>query len=304
MKNILETYLLFLEKRGSSIHKQIRSGNLSDVSIEKLKKAGLIKPEEDYIKGIERGIKKQLRYKRVKFDEINHKQQYIDKETIEFLKKLSPEELKNSGMTKSDLEKMEKLATKSGKISVGPASNPDKRIISIPKKMDKNVTNYAFGSKKNYEDIKPIVKKHEADEMLLALKLKKKYNIKGKLDPSPLPDLNVKGGAHYGPEVLKKEKKIVDYYDKVYKKLNHWKEIRSPEYEDLKKYGSQRAIRKTRERAIKKGIRDVIIQNREMGQGKFIDVKYLKSIIKGNLKLLPKTKRNLTFIAKVIKILK
>jgi len=310
MKNILESYLNYLnEKRGSSINKQIRSGNLSPESIEKLKKAGLIKPEEDYKKGVEKGIKKSLRWKRVKWDEVDHKMQYIDKDTIAALKKMTPEEylaVTGQEYNKADIDKMESLATKNGKISMGPVSDVDKRNISIPKKMDKSVTNYAFGSKKGYEDIKPLVKKHEADEYILAQKLKKKYNIKGKLDPSPLPNLNVAGGGHYGPEVLKKEKKVVDFYNRVYGKLNHWLTLRKPEYEDLKKYGSARALRKTRERAMKQGIRDALVSLNNLKNEEFADslVKLTKQTIRQQLKMLPKSKRNLTFVTKVLKIIK
>jgi hypothetical protein len=315
--NLIEIYLNFLnqsyyiyETSGSSIARQIRSGNLSPEAIEKLKKAGLIKPEEEYRKGIEKGIKKSLRWKKIKWDEIDHKTIGHDKSTVSFLKSLPEEELKNNyNMSKTDLEKMEKIATKTGKVSVGPVTMPDEKIISIPKKMDSGMMKYAFGSKKDYEKLKPLIKRHEADEYLLAQKLKKKYKIKGSMDPGPLPNLNVAGGGHMGPEILKKEKKLVDFYDKVYGKLTHWTTIRQPEYEELKKYGSSRAIRKARERGIKKGIIDVlnISDERVVNSGFTTKQNFLKSIkpqIVQQIKMLPKSKRNITFVTKVLKIIK
>lgn len=53
IKNILEIYLRRLnEKQGSSINKQIRVGNLSPEAIDKLKKAGLIKSKDEYVRRI------------------------------------------------------------------------------------------------------------------------------------------------------------------------------------------------------------------------------------------------------------
>lgn len=273
---------------------------LSDKSINRLKKAGLVKPEKDYIKGIEKGTKNIVKKYRIKFtDDIIKDNTGLTPSDIEELKRNEPE-LYNKFVKNIGGEDRLKLMDSKGKIDIGPAYDPDGKRINIPKKMSRNFTKYAFGSKKDYEKIKPLLKRHEADEVRTFKKLNKKYKGMN-------PNLNVAGGSHFGPEVLKKEKKLVDFYDKVYSKLDHWKTIRIPEYEEIKKYGNARALRKTRERVIRQSIRDVLKINPESYVEFGLTKKqYLKSItpgIKKSLSVLPKSKVNLNLANKVLKFL-
>jgi len=277
-----------------------KAPELSDKSINRLKKAGLIKPEKDYIKGIEKGTKKIIKNYHIKFtDHILKQDTGLTHSDIEQLKKDSPE-IYNNFIGRLGGEDKLKFMDSKGRMDMGPVYDPDHKIINIPKKMNRNLTKFAFGSKKDYEKLKPFIKRHEADEVRVFKKLNKKYKGFN-------PNLNAAGGGHYGPEVLKKEKKLIDFYDKVYSKLNHWKTLRTPEYEEIKKYGNARALRKTRERSIRQSIRDVLKINPESYTEFGLTKKeYLKSItpqLKKALSVLPKSKVNLKLANRVLKFL-
>ena len=202
------------------------------------------------------------------------------------------------------IKRTKSLVDKNGMMSTGPAYDPITNKIHVPKKINKKLADYAFGSEEGYKKARPFVKSHEVDEKIISDKIKKTFKVS---NPEHFPvNLNAAGGLHIGPEVLKKEKKLLTFYTRVYDRLNYFNKLRQPEYEELKKYGNARAIRKARIRGLKSVI-DSTLQTIER-LPKEIDKKaYAKSIRSGiinNLKMFPKNKRNLKFIAKVVKFLR
>lgn len=298
--------IYFLESR---FKREIEKGNLSDDQIKALKKAKLIKTKKEYMKGINLGIRNKIKKTGVKFSGKNIKMpgigftwkefKEIKNEDPEFYKEL----LQKLGGDENKIKQSIRLADKNGMIDMGPAYIPETNKIHVPKKIDKKMAKYAFGSEDAYKKARPFIKSHEIDEKIISDKIKKIFKLS---NPESLPvNLNISGGAHIGPEVLKKEKKLLDFYTRVYDKLNYFYKLRKPEYEELKKYGFSRSIRKARIRGLKNTINSALetIQNQPPETKK----EYAKAVRSGiikTLKMFPKNKRNLKFIAKAVKILR
>lgn len=280
----LDKYLSYLQE--DKLKQRITRGGVSSAGIEKLKKSGVLKPEEEYIKGVEKGTKN-----------IMKKSGSISVPTI-----FKEPHSRGIPFTNKSIVRV-------------PVTN--RYLKAWSKDTGEPI------SKQAAEKLKPYVKRHEADEASVSKMLKKKYggrvekelgkgrapiagsgtidavgkikrspeerkelskqwrkyrktrlkHIKGKMGeeqfrnfqmdadvfdkPERYKKYNIARG-HASPRVLKKEKKLVDYGSKVYGHAEPLKKVRdiTGEYKHLDKL-KNKTIRKIEKSGISKKIENI-----------------------------------------------
>lgn len=225
--NMLNSYLEYLYEENileqSKWKAMVAAGKVSRKGIEKLRKSGLIKPEAEYWKGIEKGTENIMKKSGMRV-------------LPDWMRKFVP---------KSQLDAVETMGPST--ILIG-----NKKFLIMPKDPNKFIDNLRnnAGSKltrKQYERIVQFIKRHEADEGREATKNVQKF---GKYGKGFTQHITTAGpvGVHVSPAVLQKEKRIADYASKLYKgSFTSWYQLRN---RITKEYGEFANMSKTDQRKL------------------------------------------------------
>jgi len=263
--NDLKIHLEFLKEEFEILNErtrwkdEVQKGNISDPS--KLVKKGIAPSEKKWLKGVEKGSDK-------------------------IFKKAGTKSLSDRGKTK--LKKtLWKLLDKGVSALTGPmmVSMGDQSMLYLPKGM--NVAQLKTRlSRKDWTELLPLLKRHEANELTAFQKQAKKgmYNVgvvKFKKDGKLV-------GQHAGPSILKKEKEMLDYWTKLYgpsKAKEKWNKVRAKtgeyglvknkSWKDIKK--DERQISKTRIKNKNEAVANFNKSKKELLKSKKLAVQAMRS---------------------------
>lgn len=194
MKKITEEYIdflldkyLFLDEQHSKWKSKVASGELTNKkgSIDKIKNAGLVKPESNFRKSIEKGSKNMIAK--------------TSKNSI------------GSSLSTSKLMNISGPVTAAGTIMMPKGDPKIFRLLMTLKGMHL--------SKDDWKKIRFLVKRHEVDELrILAKRIQDAQKSNNPVHPHSLTFKkdNKVVGQHMSPEVLQKEKKLMTTYNTLY----------------------------------------------------------------------------------------
>lgn len=180
---ILESYLDYLSEE-TRWKKEVSKG-LSDKSIEKIKDSKIAKTEKNYVKGLKKGTKQIM--KKNNASVILTKAAGIHGP----LTVPQPTELGSTVVQHLGNSKLYRLMLRLKKLNLSP---------------------------REWAKVRPLIDRHEADEVVAAAKQFQDKHTKAGISPSNI-SFTHKGklvGSHMSPDVLTKEKKIMDFQRKVY----------------------------------------------------------------------------------------
>lgn len=224
---MIDIYLTLLQEEyteeQSKWKAMVAAGKVSRKGIERLRRSGLIKPEAEYWKGIEKGTENIM--KRTGMRPLpNWMRKFIPQQYLDAVEASGP-------MTITLRNKHFLLMPK----------NPNKFIENLKSNLGSKLT------KQEYERIIQFIKRHEADESREAMKNVKKFGDYGRGFAQHVTTAGPVG-QHVSPAVLQKEKRIADYASKLYKdSFTSWYQLRNG---ITKEYGEFANMSKTDQRKL------------------------------------------------------
>lgn len=202
--DILNNYLTYLNEK-SKWKEKVISGEIGDNEIKRLKKAGITKTAKQFRSGLRKGTDNIASRYGAKF-------------------KRSSGNFSNVGPYQKD-----------DTIYMG------KSFESQPKR---TMNKLGIKTKKDWDNMKDIIKRHEVDEF----RANKKVELKTGTHQAAGSYMGMHG--HASPEVLNREKKYLTLYNKLYDKGGVMLNRRKKEYIDAEKYTKPKSLRKMVNKAV------------------------------------------------------
>lgn len=182
--------------------RMIAAGKISTPNINRMKDVGAIRSKEKYMSGIDKGSEKLMNKNNILYKEGGFKNAMMGPHQAPQANIFGGKPIPQVNMTKN---------------------------VSLPFRVMAAIKNGIFMSKKKYEEMKPLFKRHEVDES-------REFNK----NPQAIKFMKGKKqvGSHASPKVLENEKKLVDYTTKAYGVGDKLKQMREKtgEYDFLDKF--------------------------------------------------------------------
>jgi hypothetical protein len=282
---ILEEYLQYLDEQKTKWKQKIIAGKLSPEQVEKLKKSGIVKPEEEYLAGLNKGS-----------------QNIINRYGVKFKRKNPTSFKRSSGSSKGQ------------STMTGAKYSAAKKTITIPKSM--TGAEYAAAKRHEVDEVRAIEKlkrkfkitnkdilgnaryhSHFSPEVLAN---ERKYlTMINRLYDKEQELLNYR---HMSDNPAEHKYKAInpnsEYYDIVHKKLTNSRNIRKNLESKLRKYVNYNLDHIKTALNRKKGLPEHVYKS---------DKEYVinsRNRILNVIRNLPKTKRNVKFTRRILTVLK